>query len=82
MDYILADETGVPEAQSHIKFLRNLQALRMGGAHRKGPDYQKAATVFGVGEKTLRHVFETVLKGATALLDVLERCLVAPSTGS
>jgi hypothetical protein len=67
----------MPDAQQHIKFLRNLQSLRMGGAHRKGEDYRKAAAAFGMDEKTLREVFATVLNGAIALLDGLHRHFLA-----
>lgn len=45
--------------------------------HRKGEDYRKAAAAFGMDEKTLREVFETVLNGAIALLDALERHFLA-----
>ncbi len=44
-------------ADRHIMFLRNLQSLRAGGAHRKGEAYRKAAAAFGVDEKTFREVF-------------------------
>lgn len=63
---------GMADVRRHIKFLRNLQSLRMGVGHRKGEDYRKAGDAFGMTEKTLRGVFETVLAGATALLDALE----------
>jgi hypothetical protein len=64
---------GLPDVRQQIKFLRNLQSLRMGGAHRKGDDYRKAAEAFGVGEKTFREAFETVLRSAIAFLEALDR---------
>lgn len=65
------------DAKEHIKFLRNLQSLRAGVGHRKGDTYRKAAEAFGIDEKTLRKVFETVLKGAIALLETLDRHFLA-----
>jgi hypothetical protein len=75
---VYLESKGMPDAQQQIKFLRNLQSLRMGGAHRKGEDYRKAAATFGMDEKTLRVVFDTVFRGAIALLDALERHFLVP----
>ena len=63
-------ECGVPDAEKHIAFLRKLQELRSSGsAHRKGTNYRKIATEFGVDSQSLRAVFRGILRRA---LDVLE----------
>lgn len=47
----------------HISFLRNLQSLRScGAAHRKGSNYQKITSTFGMNEKPLTQVLKTILE--------------------
>lgn len=63
---------GVANASKHISFLRKLQNLRSSGAaHRKGGNYRKIATEFGVDSQNLRTVFKGILRQALALLDYL-----------
>lgn len=53
----------------HIIFLRNLQTLRSEGTgHRKGKNYEKIASLFGIGEKDLRDVFDDILTKADKFL--------------
>ena len=55
--------------EKHVDFLRNLQELRSAGTgHRKGSNYDKIASLFGVGEKSLRDVFDDILKTADSFL--------------
>lgn len=63
-------ECGVQGAEKHVAFLRKLQDLRSSGsAHRKGTNYRKIATEFGVDSQSLRSVFRGIL---SRVLDVLE----------
>ena len=57
-------------ADTHIAFLRKLQALRSSGsAHRKGKNYLKVAAHFDVENQSLRHVFANILNSASDTLD-------------
>ena len=63
---------GVTDAEDHIAFLRKLQKLRSASsAHRKGSNYHKIATEFGVDSQNLRMVFTGILQQALVLLDYL-----------
>lgn len=63
---------GVPDADKHIAFLRRLQTLRSSSAaHRKGSNYRKIASEFGVGGQNLRTVFAGILRQALEYLDYL-----------
>ncbi|MDL1978585.1 MAG: hypothetical protein LWX52_10915 [Deltaproteobacteria bacterium] len=63
---------GVMDAGDHIAFLRKLQNLRSASsAHRKGRNYRKIATEFGVDKQNLRTVFTGILRQALVLLDYL-----------
>jgi len=65
-------ECGVEGAEKHIQFLRNLQNLRSSGsAHRKGNNYRKIATEFGVDSQNLRSVYRGILGRALDELDFL-----------
>jgi hypothetical protein len=57
--------------EEHFKFLRKLQALRAGSAHRKGDEYKKAADYFKIGQHDLPKVFRHILTQALALLSFL-----------
>ncbi len=61
--------------EGHIKFLRKLQALRAGSAHRKGDEYKKAADYFEIGQYDLPKVFRNILTHALALLSFLNSLL-------
>ena len=61
--------------EDHVTFLRRLQALRAGSAHRKGDDYEKAARHFGMGQHTLPTVFRSILTQALSLLAFLRSVL-------
>lgn len=48
--------------EKHIQFLRNLQNLRSSGTgHRKGKNYDKIATYFGIEDNNFKDVFESIL---------------------
>jgi hypothetical protein len=60
------------DVDAHIKFLRDVQALRSSGTgHRKGSKYKKVSSSFGVGEGELRAVFEDILKRVCRFLRAL-----------
>ena len=61
--------------EDHIKFVRKLQTLRAGSAHRKGDEYKKAADYFEIGQHDLPKVFRTILTHALALLSFLNSLL-------
>jgi len=65
--------------EDHIKFLRKLQALRAGSAHRKGDEYARAAEYFGMGKHYLPQVFRDILEQARLLLAFL-RSLLKPES--
>jgi len=59
-------------AEDHIAFLRKLQNLRSSGsAHRKGSNYRKIATEFGVDSQNLRAVYCGILGRALNSLEFL-----------
>ncbi|MBC3842097.1 hypothetical protein GXW82_23550 [Streptacidiphilus sp. 4-A2] len=64
------------EAESLIKFLRNLQSLRSGAAHvknmRNNSDYQKAVRYFDLDARGLSHGFADALRQATVFVGKLE----------
>ncbi len=63
---------GVVDAGEHIAFLRRLQNLRSAGsAHRKGKNYRKIVSEFGVENASLRKVFAGILEKAIAFLEYL-----------
>ena len=64
----------------HIIFLRDLNNLRQGHAHRK-PDstvnrynYNTAKKKFGIGTKSFKQVFEEILQKSLALMVFFENC--------
>lgn len=64
--------TGAEGADDHIAFLRKLQSLRSSSsAHRKGSNYRKIASDFGVDSQSLRSVFAGILEQARSFLDFL-----------
>jgi hypothetical protein len=54
-----------------IPFLRNLQSLRSGVAHRKGDDYWRAIEYFSIGTSGFIQGFRFILQQATVMLSVL-----------
>ena len=63
----------MPDYERHIRFLRQLQALRSSGAaHRKSANYEKAAKEVRLHEKDSRVVYEELLGRAIEFLDGLE----------
>ncbi|MCC7390515.1 MAG: hypothetical protein IT431_17315 [Phycisphaerales bacterium] len=63
---------GAPDAEEHIAFLRRLQNLRSSSAaHRKGSNYRRIASEFGVGGQNLRTVFAGILRQALEHLEFL-----------
>lgn len=78
---VFLQQHGMPDADTHVKFLRDLQSLRSTGVgHRKGSKYEKAAAVVGVGTKPLAQVFGELLGRAAEFLDALQAHLLAPAT--
>jgi len=62
----------VPDAEKHIRFLRDLQSLRStGSAHRKGGNYAKTAEKLGLNSKDRRAVYAEFLNDAIAFLTAL-----------
>jgi len=61
--------------EEHIKFLRKLQTLRAGSAHRKGDEYNKAADYFEIGQHDLPKVFQNILTRALTFLSFLNSLL-------
>ena len=60
----------VEDAADHLAFLRKLQNLRSSSAaHRKGSNYRRIASEFGVESQSLRSVFTGILWQALAVLD-------------
>lgn len=55
-----------------IVFLRNLQDLRDGVAHRKGDKYKRGSEYFKVVEKGFTTTFDEILATATSMLNELE----------
>jgi hypothetical protein len=72
-------EQNLTTYQDHIKFLRKLQALRGGSAHRKGDEYKKAADYFELGQHDLPKVFKGMLTQALAFLSFLNSLLKSES---
>jgi hypothetical protein len=68
-------EQGAKGFEQHVTFLRKLQALRAGSAHRKGDEYTKAATYFDVSKHALPNVFRNILTQALLLLSFLNSLL-------
>ncbi len=68
---IFLNKEKFPNCENHITFLRDLQELRSGVAHRKGQKYRKAAQKFGIGNKDLINVFEGILQKAIDFLHEL-----------
>ena len=66
-------QEGLADYQSHIKFLRNLFSLRSAGSgHRKGKDFEKAAAVFGFGERKPSEVLEEIFLQAELMLHTMD----------
>jgi hypothetical protein len=72
-------EQSVTGYAEHIRFLRKLQALRAGSAHRKGDEYQKTADYFQIGKHDLPTVFRNILTLALSLLRFLNSKVSAAS---
>jgi hypothetical protein len=67
------ESQNLKDSASVISFLRNLWDLRSTGiGHRKGENYQKAAAVFGIGQRDLGTVFDGMLRQAILMMDILE----------
>lgn len=65
-------KTGQSDYEEHIKFLRNLQELRStSSGHRKGKGYEKIATLFNIGKKDLRDVFDDIMGKADCFLEYM-----------
>jgi hypothetical protein len=57
--------------ESHLRFLRNLQALRAGSAHRKGTTYAEAAKAFRLDDHPLTQVGFSIFAAAVEWLKYL-----------
>jgi hypothetical protein len=66
-------EKGITGFEDQIQFLRDLQNLKSATAsHRKGDEYNKIASKWGVGKKRYREVYCYILDRATRFLEFLE----------
>ena len=63
----------------HIRFLRNLQDLRVGSIHRKGEQYQRGSEYFYLDKKALSVAFDDILRQAALFLDYLDKEFLADS---
>jgi len=71
LEAVLAAQ-GASGYENHIEFLRILQALRSSAAaHRKGENYRKIASEFGVDSQSLQTVFRGILNRALETIDYL-----------
>lgn len=61
------------EEPQTITFLRRLQDLRDGVAHRKGDYYKRGSKHFKVDDKNFIKAFDEILANSTKILDELER---------
>jgi hypothetical protein len=61
----------LPGWEPHVQFLRNLQALRGGSAHRKGENYARAAKAFQLDERPLTEVGLLIFTQAVDFLTYL-----------
>ena len=74
---------GISGHETHIAFLRKLQNLRSAGtAHRKGSNYQKIASEFGLDSKNLRSAFSGILGMAIAYLEFMINIVSRGEIGS
>lgn len=62
---------GLNQWEIHIKFMRNLQALRGGAAHRKGESYEKAAEAFLLQDRSLMEAGKAIFESAVLLIRYL-----------
>ena len=66
------ENTGFPDRQALLQFLRNLQNLRStGSAHRKGSAYKRVIEKMGVDSSRKLDTVRTLLKGATGAIRAL-----------
>jgi hypothetical protein len=66
--------------ESHIQFLRHLQDLRAGSAHRKGEKSKRAAAVFGIEGRDLRTVGREIFDCAVDFVKFLEKLVARPES--
>ncbi len=66
--------------ESHIQFLRDLQDLRAGSAHRKGERYKKAAAVFRIEGRDLQIVGREIFSFAVDFVKFLKTLVATPQT--
>lgn len=70
------EKARVVDAAKYVTFLRDLQDLRSTGvAHRKGSQYDKVSARFGIGEKDLIKIFESILMQACEFIGALAKLL-------
>lgn len=70
-------ELNLPDYQSQIKFLRDLQELRSTGTgHRKGRSYEKIATTFSMDGTNYIDVFDRILIQSNEFLSFLRKCFL------
>lgn len=76
------ESEGLPDLESRIGFLRDLQDVRSAGvAHLKGERYDKVAASLGIGASGLPNAFDKLLARGTAFLHWLrEWCEATPTT--
>jgi hypothetical protein len=69
---------GRTDSADPIQFLRNLQSLRAGSAHRKSSDYKKAAAAFALDEHGFKGAGAKILAEAVSFLEYIRSVIPNP----
>ena len=66
------EELNLPQYNTHIEFLRDLQGLRSSGTgHRKGSNYDKISKKFGLDKNSFVDAFDEILQKTNSFLQFL-----------
>jgi hypothetical protein len=71
-------QLGRTDSAAPIQFLRNLQSLRTGSAHRKSSDYSKAAAAFGMNDVGFKGAGAKILTEAVSFLEYIRSVVANP----
>ena len=66
--------------EPHTRFLRRLQALRGGTAHRKGENYAKAASAFQLDTQPLIETGRSIFQSAVKWINYLQAAACPPAS--
>lgn len=69
---------GRTDSATPIAFLRNLQSLRAGSAHRKSKGYSKAAAAFGLDDQGFKGAGAKILAEAVSFLEYIRSVAAKP----